>query len=118
MMGATVRTRVQEEAAAASNITTAELKPLHHQLRSVLARQNKHQAENIPVKRSCALTGRSEGSSVVPERSYGGETFSGLREVTEQRKLCGVIKVLKVSAGKKQRIQTVKNGLLKQEFHI
>lgn len=32
----------------------------------------------------------------VPECSYGGETFCGLREVAEQRKLSGVIKVLEV----------------------
>lgn len=32
----------------------------------------------------------------VPERSYRGETFGCLGEVTEQRKLCGVIEVLEV----------------------
>ena len=75
---------------------------MNHQLRtSVLARQNKHQAENIQVRRHCLLTRHSEKSSVIPERSYGGETFSRLREVTEQRKLCGVVKVLKISAGEK-----------------
>lgn len=48
------------------------------------------------------MTGLCEHSGVVPERSDGGETFSSLREVTEQRKLSGVIKVLKISARRRE----------------
>lgn len=39
---------------------------------------------------------------VLPERSDGGETFSGLWEVAEQRKLRGVIEILKVPERQKQ----------------
>lgn len=38
---------------------------------------------------------------VVLERSYCGEAFGGLREVAEQRKLCGVIEVLEVPERKR-----------------
>lgn len=68
-----------------------------------LGSYKKTQSRKFQVKRSSDRTReflRSQKElSVVPERSYGGETFSGLGEVAEQRKLRGVIKVLKVSEG-------------------
>lgn len=44
---------------------------------------------------------------VAPERSDGGETFSGLREVAEQRKLGGVVQILEVPEREEEGSQYV-----------
>lgn len=63
---------------------------------------------------------------VVPESSYRGETFGCLREVTEQRKLCGVIEVLEVPERRREDSEYVHqficslswNGLFCKLFHL
>ncbi len=62
-------------------------------------------------ERKCGLfkQPRAFGKPLIhwPECSNGGETLSSLREMTEKRKLSGVIEILQISVGEKEQQQTI-----------
>lgn len=67
---------------------------------------------------SCVQPRLTITPGVVLECSYGGETLGGLREVAEQRKLCGVIKVLKVPERQTDRGKTELNIILSMNAYM
>ncbi len=67
-------------------------------------------------ERKCGLfkQPRAFGKPLIhwPECSNGGETLCSLREMTEKRKLSGVIEILQISVGEKEQQQTIEFNLV------